>query len=153
MKLFFGAALLFITSQAFSQDSTFQNLSDSSTVVIHKDPRVDLLIKKQAEINEIAFKTTKRNVRGFRIMVINTNDRNAAINAKARMYTLFPELKSYLIYQSPYFRLKVGNFLDRKDAEDFQKKIEKYFPKGVFIVNDVIEVKGEDLLNNPNLGQ
>ncbi len=153
MKLFFAVALLFITSYAFSQDSTFQNLSDSSTVVIHKDPRIDLLIKKQAEINEIAFKTAKRNVRGFRIMVINTNDRNAAINAKARMYTLFPELKSYLTYQSPYFRLKVGNFLDRKDAEDYQKKIEKYFPKGVFIVNDVIEVKGEDLLNNPNLGQ
>lgn len=153
MKLFFAVALLFITSYAFSQDSTFQNLSDSSTVVIHKDPKIDLLIKKQAEINEIAFKTAKRNVRGFRIMVINTNDRNAAINAKARMYTLFPELKSYLTYQSPYFRLKVGNFLDRKDAEDYQKKIEKYFPKGVFIVNDVIEVKGEDLLNNPNLGQ
>lgn len=133
MKLFFAVALLFITSYAFSQDSTFQNLSDSSTVVIHKDPRIDLLIKKQAEINEIAFKTAKRNVRGFRIMVINTNDRNAAINAKARMYTLFPELKSYLTYQSPYFRLKVGNFLDRKDAEDYQKKIEKYFPKGVFI--------------------
>jgi len=52
-------------------------------------------------------------------------------------------LKAYLLYQSPYFKLKVGNFKDRKDAESYQKRLNIYFPKGVYIMNDTIEVKPE----------
>ncbi|MCC7401270.1 MAG: SPOR domain-containing protein [Chitinophagaceae bacterium] len=152
MKSFFFLAFLAITDPLFSQDSTKLFQADSSTVVIHKDPRLYLLIKKQSEVNEAIYRASRRNVKGFRIMIINTNNRNDAINAKAKMYSYFPELKSYLTYQSPYFRLKVGNFSDRKDAEEYQKKISKYFSSSVFIVNDIIEVKPEDNLSNPGGG-
>ena len=64
-----------------------------------------------------------------------------AIAAKTKIYTYFPELKAYLWYQSPYFRVKAGNFKDRKDAEAYQKRLNTYFPSGVFIMKDVIEVK------------
>ena len=74
-------------------------------------------------------------------MIVNTNKRDEAIAAKTKVYTYFPELKAYLQYQSPYFKLKVGNFKDRKEAEDYQKQLNIYFPKGVFIMNDLIEVK------------
>ena len=30
----------------------------------------------------------------------------------------FPDLKAYMWYQSPYFRVKAGNFKERKDAEE-----------------------------------
>jgi hypothetical protein len=74
-------------------------------------------------------------------MIINTNNRDEAIAAKSKIYTYFPELKAYLFYQSPYFRLKVGNFTERKDAESYQKRLNIYFPKGVFIMNDIVEVR------------
>ena len=74
-------------------------------------------------------------------MIINTNKRDEALAAKTKVYTYFPELKAYLLYQSPYFKLKVGNFKERKEAEDYQKRLDIYFPKGVFIMNDIIEVK------------
>jgi hypothetical protein len=75
------------------------------------------------------------------LLVVNTNNRQEAIDAKTKLYQLFPELKSYLYYQSPYFKLKAGNFKERKDAEDYQKKLDRFFPKGVFIMNDIIEMK------------
>ena len=53
--------------------------------------------------------------------MINTNNRDEAIAAKTKVYTYFPELKSYLLYQSPYYKLKVGNFKEKKEAEDYQK--------------------------------
>ena len=56
-------------------------------------------------------------------------------------YTHFPELKAYLWHQSPYYKVKAGNFKDRKEAEAIQKRLNVYFPKGVFIMNDIIEVK------------
>ena len=125
--------LLLLSSIAFSQDS--------GSVVIHKDPRIDLLIRKQSEINEVASRDARKVAHGFRLLVINTNQRDEAINAKTRLYQYFPELKSYLLYQSPYYKLKAGNFRERKDAEAYQKKVSAFFPRGVFIMNDLIEVR------------
>ncbi|MEO5593879.1 MAG: SPOR domain-containing protein, partial [Chitinophagaceae bacterium] len=73
----------------------------TSSIVIHKDPRVDLLVKKQTQINEITTRDARRNIAGYRIQVINTSDRNAAISAKTKIYQLYPELKAYLLYQAP----------------------------------------------------
>ncbi len=100
-----------------------------------------MLVKKQAQINEETSRDARRTARGFRLMIINTNKRDEALAAKTKVYTYFPELKAYLQYQSPYFKLKVGNFKERKEAEDYQKQLNIYFPKGVFIMNDIIEVK------------
>ena len=133
-KVFFIAIFLFSVN-AFSQDT--------SAVVVHKDPRIDLLVKKQIQINEETSREARRIGKGYRLLVINTNNRDEAVSAKTKVYTFFPELKSYLIYQSPYFKLKVGNFKDKKEAEDYQKRLQKYFPKGVFIMNDTIELKLE----------
>ena len=100
-----------------------------------------MLVKKQADINEFTSRDARRNAKGYRLMIINTNKRDEAIAAKTKVYTYFPELKAYLLYQSPYFKLKVGNFKERKEAEDYQRQLNVYFPKGVFIMNDIIEVK------------
>lgn len=124
---------LFVTAAVSAQ-------ADSNTVAVHKDPRIELLIKKQAEINEVTTRESRRNVPGFRIQVINTTDRSAAIQAKTKVYTLYPELKAYLMYQSPYFRLRVGNFINKKDAENMQRQLSKEFKQNLFIVNDVVEV-------------
>ena len=121
--------------------SAMAQTDSTSSIVIHKDPRVDLLIKKQAQINEVTTREARRNVSGYRLQVINTSDRNAAIAAKTKVYTYFPELKAYLWHQSPYYNVKAGNFKDRKEAEAYQKKMNAYFPKGVFVMNDVVEVK------------
>lgn len=126
----------------FAQKDTTATASvDSNSVIVHKDPRVDLLIKKQATINEVTSRDGRRTDKGFRLMVISTNNRDEAMAAKTKIYTYFPELKAYLWYQSPYFRVKAGNFKDRKEAESYQKRLNTYFPRGVFIMKDIIEIK------------
>lgn len=132
MKYFFLFSFVFIASVLKAQDTTF--------VVVHKDPRVDELLKKQGEANAAIKKANARTAKGYRLLVINTNKRDDAIAAKTKIYTHFPELKTYLVYQSPFFKLKVGNFRTREEAQQYQKSLLFYFPKGVFIVNDTIEV-------------
>jgi hypothetical protein len=117
----------------------------TSSIVIHKDPRVDMLVKKQAQINEITTRDSRRNIAGYRLQVINTSDRSAAISAKTKVYQLYPELKAYLLYQAPYFRLRVGNFKDKDDAEDYRKSLSREFPNNVFLVRDTIELKMSDI--------
>jgi len=139
-KIFLIAGFLF-SLNSFSQDTTWQKTSDTSAVIIHKDPRLDLLVKKQIQINEETSREARRIGKGYRLLVLNTNKRDEAVAAKTKVYNYFPELKSYLIYQTPYYKLKVGNFKDKKEAEDYQKRLQKYFPDGVFIMNDTIELK------------
>jgi hypothetical protein len=135
MKYFFLLSFFVICIRAASQDT--------SSIVIHKDPRIDLLLKKQGDVNAAIKKANARTARGYRLLVINTNKRDEAIAAKTKVYTNFPELKAYLVYQSPYFKLKVGNFKTRDEAQQYQKTLGYYFPKGVFIIGDTIEITPE----------
>lgn len=141
MKFLLAVVICFFSMNAFAQVDSTVAIEDSNTVIVHKDPRLDLLVKKQATINEVTTRDGRKTDKGFRLMIISTNNRDEAIAAKTKVYTFFPDLKAYMWYQSPYFRVKAGNFKDRKDAEAFQKRLNTYFPKGVFIMADIIEVK------------
>jgi hypothetical protein len=135
---------LFVSIGLTSIGQTDGNMqADSNAIVVHKDPRLDLLIKKQIEINEVTIRNGRRSAQGYRIQVISTNNRTKALEAKTKIYQRFPELKSYLMYQSPFFKLKVGNFLDRQEAESYMQDIIALFPSGVYVVRDVVEVKPE----------
>ena len=115
-------------------------MDSTNNVVVHKDPRVELLVKKQIDINEENTRDTRRNMQGFRILVINSNDRNKVFAAKAKIYQLYPELKTYLLYQPPFYKLKVGNFKTKEEAEDYRKDLIRQFPTGLYVVRDIIEV-------------
>jgi hypothetical protein len=141
MKKIFLFLFISFAIKGVAQDTSWLKTPDSSSVIIHKDPRLDMLVKKQAQINEETSRDARKTMKGYRLLVINTNKRDDAMAAKTKVYTFFPELKAYLIYQSPYFKLKVGNFKERKDAEEYQQRLKLYFPNGVFIMNDIIEVK------------
>ncbi len=114
---------------------------DSMTVRVTKDPRIDLLVNKQIEINELTTRSARRSAPGFRILVMSSNNRNKVTDAKIKMYQKFQQLKTYMTYQSPFFRLKVGDFKERTEAEEYLGAIQKLFESGVYIVPDVIEVK------------
>lgn len=126
---------------ANAQDTVFCNRSSYNGALVVKDPRIDLLIKKQIQINEETSRNARRMDKGFRLLVISTTLREEALAAKSKVYAAFPELKAYLFHQSPYYKVKAGNFKDRKEAEQYQRRLELLFPKGVFIINDIIEVK------------
>jgi hypothetical protein len=121
------------TAQAVSKDSI-------ATVVVHKDPKFDQLAAMQAEINKKSFLNTSHFVRGFRIQAANTQNRDEANAVKAELLRRFPDQKSYLLYQSPNFRVRIGNFLTQKDAFQLRKMISALYPgKGIYIVPDIIE--------------
>jgi hypothetical protein len=130
---------LFGLKTGFAQNAT----PDTATVIVHKDPRVDALARKQASVNAAIKKASARSMKGYRLLVVNTNKRNEAIDAKTKIYTYFPDLKAYLVYQTPYFKLKAGNFKTREEADRYRKTMNSIFPKGVFIVNDMIEITPE----------
>jgi hypothetical protein len=143
MKRFIFLLSFCTLTAALSQTSAQTSATQTSSVIVHKDPRLAVLEEKQSNINTASKKASARTMRGYRLLVINTNKRDEAIAAKTKVYQHYPELNAYLSYQTPYFKLKAGNFQTRSEAEAYRKKMASMFPKGVFIINDIIEVKGE----------
>ncbi len=125
------------------------------TITLSVDSRVDVLADKQSKINKLAVhKNANGYYKGFRIMVLNTSDRNLANKAKADILRYFPGVKPYLAYQTPFFKLRAGNFLKREDAEKVRRDMAKHFKDQLYVVNDLIELTPEEearLLNESNL--
>lgn len=129
-KLFILFIGLIIVITASAQDS----------IVVKKDPRLDVLTTKQAAANKRnSMMTSDGKYKGFRVQVLSTRDRTKAMNTKAELLTRYPEEKSYTVYQSPYFKVRIGNFIKKEDAEAFRKTLSRLYPEGVFVVPDVID--------------
>ena len=118
--------------------------NDTSGIVVHKDPRIDMLIKKQIEINEVTTRSARRFVPGYRILVMNTNNREKVQEAKTKIYQRYPQQKTYMTWQAPFFKLKVGNFRDREEAEEFLIELKRIFPTGIYLIRETVEVRPED---------
>lgn len=129
---------------SFSPKTSTSAPQDTQSSQVIQDPRINLLIQKQIYINSLAL----QNVPGFRVQVISTMNRGKAMETKAKLMQLFPQYQTYLSYQSPYFRVRIGNFRNRNDAEQLQEQLNNYFPNGVFTVRDMIHITAEQLIDN-----
>jgi len=119
--------------------------TDTTGIVVVKDARVDQLVRRQMEINEETTRDSRRSMPGYRIQVISSTDRNKVFAAKSKIYQQFPDLKPYVLYQPPYYKLRVGNFKTQPEAEDFEKQLSSLFPSGLYVLRDTIEVTPERL--------
>ena len=88
---------------------------------------------------------------GFRIQAFSDNNyRNAKQNAQARARVIaakFPHMRTYLSYKAPTWRLRVGDFRNKEDAQKALSALKHSFPaySGEFsIVRDRINVWGYD---------
>ena len=126
---------LFFTFLSFA----FQ-LRANDTIIVRKDERIDVLTSKQILVNKrSSMLTSSGQYKGFRLQVISTNDREKAFGIKSDLMNRYTEEKAYVMFQSPYFKVRIGNFIKIEDANKFRKNLNKLFPQGVFVVEDAIE--------------
>jgi hypothetical protein len=120
--------------------------SAADTIVVIKDPRLDILSQKQALINKrTSALTSNGKIKGFRIQITSTNSRDQAFNVKTLVLSKFPDQKVYTTYQAPLFKVRVGDFIKREEAEKYRKLMLSIFPTGLYVVEDVVEAVLEDI--------
>ena len=117
--------LLFIIFICFSC-SSFSQTPDSlsqNKVIVFKDYRLNILATKEAELNEINYRKQVHSAQGFRLMILNTNDKQYAFKVRAELLQKFPDQKLYMWYSNPYVRIKFGNFKTKEEADVYKKQI------------------------------
>lgn len=117
---------------------TYAQIGKSKYVI--RDSRVDKLVEKQIEYNKPIYKGRKTVQSGFRIIVISTSNRDDATKAKGTLMRTFPDQKSYMLFQSPNFKVQFGNFRTYNEAEEMKSVMESIFPRGLLIVPAKVEV-------------
>lgn len=69
---------------------------------------------------------------GYRVQVFDDNNvhtaKNEAQHRKNQLASRFPEFKAYLQFNSPYWRVKVGDFATRSEADAAAAAIKAAFP-------------------------
>lgn len=85
--------------------------------------------------------------KGHRVCIFFDNGpdaRNGALAAKELFEETFPGIRVYMVYESPWFSVSVGNCLTTEEAIILKGKVSATFPKA-FLKNEVISVA--DLLD------
>jgi hypothetical protein len=79
-------------------------------------------------------------VRGYRVQVMISQDENELIKLKN---ILLQSLKEdiYIIFELPNYKLRIGDFISRKEAESFQEKIVKLGYRTAWVVPTIIEME------------
>jgi len=81
-----------------------------------------------------------RYINGFRIQIYVGNVRQEADGAKSYIYQAFPDLNPYVSYTQPTYRVKVGDFMYRSDAEQYLDLIREQYASAV-ILADRVDIK------------
>jgi hypothetical protein len=123
------SVLLFAIGHA--QDSTI--VSPNQFLTVHENNAVNELVKKYEVYNR------KRDFgEGYRIQISYTDVRDEVYKSKGDMYAQFPELSSYVEYEQPYYKLRLGDFKTRLEATYYLQQVIILYP-GAFIVKDKIK--------------
>ena len=86
-------------------------------------------------------------MRGFKVQAFSGNNqrtsKDEAHRKQAQINGTFPDMESAVLFESPFWRLRVGNFTTRDEAEEAMQDLQRAFPsfgKEMYIVVDEVKI-------------
>lgn len=74
-----------------------------------------------------------RTAPGFTIQVYSGTSREQASQAKSQVYKIIPESRPETKYEQPIYRVRVGEYGNRLEAQNTFAKLQKEFPQAIVI--------------------
>ncbi len=108
--------------------------SQTGTINIHDHAGATELVQRH-----IYFNKERGEIPGFRIQIFSTNSLTSAKDAKASFLMQNEEEDASIVYEAPNYRLRVGNYSSRFDANLALQELIVQYPNA-FIVNDMIKI-------------
>ena len=106
----------------------------NSQVVIKEDPDVARLMNRFIDGN----KAPDRTLGGYRIQVVATVDRRKMESSKRQIQSDFPQYPLSTVYNDPYYKLRLGAFLNKNEAQAALNKVKAKYP-GAYLAQDNIK--------------
>lgn len=151
------ALLILSTSVAKAQDAKpnifdalLQDKPGTGVIMITQSMEIQELIGKKANPLENARVIGGFAIlRGYKIQAYSgnlANSRSIATSREKQVNALYPELMPVVEYDAPFWRLRIGNFVERGEAQQALQDLKKAFPafaREMYIVRSQIKVPAQ----------
>ncbi len=93
-------------------------------------------VRESASVNsavsDIEAKSRRKEVEGYRVVIFSDNSQYAGDNAKSVLNTFrknHPHINAYMVYESPYFKVSVGDCLTLEEASHLMLQLDDEYPE------------------------
>ena len=108
--------------------------SSHGNVLIHQDAALRTLVKSHIDTNEDKFP-------GWRVQIYfgsGQSARQKASSVKKDFYTRYGQTyAAYIVYDSPYFKVRVGDFRTKAEAMKLKESLNRHY-KSIWVKKDNI---------------
>lgn len=139
MKIVLLAFILLYSLILKSQNSIIDKLEEQNNnygkVIIYSSINIKNIIEKHINVNQKA-----KGFPGYRIQVYfdsGNKAKNQANKIKTEILEKFPDVNVYIVYEEPFFKVRVGDYRTKLEAYSFFKILSTLYPSS-FIVEDLI---------------
>jgi hypothetical protein len=144
MRILFLLITSLFTNQLLFAQVTFPEENQEDTIQpvilqnleVNQDPRLDKMLNWHIEKN-----IKKDGMDGFRVEIFFSSELDALAQSKMKKVEFlseYPDYEVHIKYDSPNFRVRIGDFRTKNEALKLHKKIERNYPMA-FIVPDKIK--------------
>lgn len=153
MRLSFSAIFIALASFCIGAKDIVSAIEQDSIVTIIQPAALAEMVKTQGSLPDVVTEQIQENTApqptaGYRILVFSDNNARTARNeARERARVIseqLPQYRTYISYESPYWRLKVGDFISSDAAEQAASELKQLFPqygRELRVVKDRINIQ------------
>jgi hypothetical protein len=121
-----------------NNNNTTTTVTDNPKQTQYVEPKYAVNKKLDTVLDSIdRYNRSKQFIDGFTIQIYAGLKREDALNAKKNLSSSLPDLHSEVVYAQPNFRVKVGKYYTRIDAQRDYVAVKKYFPTAIVIPDKV----------------
>jgi len=127
------AATVFVTGAVFSADAQvvktpYKHYSSEIVRDIRLDALLDTIYQRH---------NAQPTIKGYRIQLFTGAERLGALDTKSDVQKNLPGADVYIIYQQPYFKVRVGDFRTQAEAQQMYHQLLPIFPKAFLVPDDI----------------
>jgi hypothetical protein len=113
-------------------DTTPETQAQPPTTMV--EPENDQTSEIDQKLDQITSNNkTSRTGPGFTIQVYSGTSREEASQAKSKVYKILPDSRPETKYEQPIYRVRVGEFTDRLEAQNIFAELHREFPQAIVI--------------------
>lgn len=116
------------------QAQTVVDTSKYGKVTYVQENSITSLMNKQILCSE-----KNKTISGYRVQIHFGSEREKAKEIRTKFLKAHPDIPAYELYQQPNFKIRVGDFRTKLEAQKFQKEIVSEFTSS-FVVSDEIQL-------------
>ena len=105
--------------------------SDTGDLSVHASEEINDLLKQRKDYNK-----SLKTYQGFRIQIYYGSEKEC-YELKEEFSTLFPEIPTSIVFSTPQWKLQVGEYRTRLEADKAIVTIKAEYPSAIVLASDI----------------